>query len=146
MRVDGRLTAMVIANRWRVGLALGGLGVAAAVLAGLYVDAAGGRSDERRRATDLAVREAAARAEAAALRTEATAARERADARFAAVEPCLRAIVATPSPQPGKGKLRVFTQEELDAILRGERGGELLIPPAGTKLFPACKDVAKQLK
>jgi hypothetical protein len=140
---------MVIANRWRVGLAFGGLAVAAAVLAGLYVDAAGGRSDERRRATDLAAREAAARAEAAALQTEATAARERADAaeaQFAAVEPCLRAIVATPTPQPGKGKLRVITQEELDAILRGERGGELILPPAGTKLFPACKDVAKQLK
>lgn len=128
----------------------GVLAAAVAVLIVLYVDAAGGRSDERRRATDLAAKEAAARAEAAALQTDVTAARQRADAadaRFTAVEPCLRAIIATPTPPPGgnKGKLIPLTEEEIEALLRNQPDGRVVVA-GGTVLFPACKDVAKQLK
>jgi hypothetical protein len=144
LRAAHRLIVVTITTK----LGLGGLAAAAAVLAVLYVDAAGGRSDERRRATDLAAREASARADAATLRTEATAARQRADAadaRFTAVEPCLRAIIATPTPPPGsKTRVRELTQKELDELLRKSKGP---IPPAtGAQIFPACKDVAKQLK
>ncbi|WP_173078027.1 hypothetical protein [Phytohabitans rumicis] len=129
--------------QWWVALTVGVLAAAAAVLVGLYVDAAGDRDHERSRATDLAAREAALREETAALRTEATEARERADAanaRFTAVEPCLRQVAAMPSARP-------LTPAELRDLLRDLPPGEYkFIVPGGSVGLTACKDIAKHLK
>jgi hypothetical protein len=134
--------------------AAGVLAVAALALGGLYADAEISRRDERRRVADLTVQRAALEAQATALRARTVELEQQLaveQARFAAVEPCLRQVVTPPPAKP-------LTQKELDQLLKdlilssprsdGIRIGAIESPKTVplTEMLPGCKDVGRQLR
>ncbi|MFD0969009.1 hypothetical protein [Plantactinospora endophytica] len=138
-------------RRWPLVAAVVLLAGAAALLGGLYLEADRDRQDQRRRVAELTSREAELVRQEADSRHRAAEAQRQFDAeraRFTAVEPCLRQVT---SPAP----IELLPEADRDRILdeamrnppsrsgRTVRLDELTLPRA---IFPACEDVARQLK
>ncbi|MGW0433140.1 hypothetical protein ACWDV4_11440 [Micromonospora sp. NPDC003197] len=129
------------------------LALAIVVLGGFLLRADGERRDQQRRAADLAVRNTAQEQQSAALRTQLAArdqqlADER--ARFTAVEPCLRELVAPPLAEPlTEAEKRRILEEAMRQLPPGSRTGPIEIGGTGRslkELLPACKNVEENLR
>jgi pyrimidine deaminase RibD-like protein len=141
-------------RRRAVAAVVGILAVAAVVLAGLYVSAEGDLRDQRRRAAELAARNAAADEQLADLRAQLAAKEQQLtaeQARFTAVEPCLRQLISPPPAKPLTDAERRRIAEAIKKVPPGAPGSLIELVPIGgtldlTALLPACKDIEQKLR